>query len=268
MDPLTIYLIATGAMAAGGAVAQNTGAGRRKRKRKHQYHDIAQAGGIANYAPEYGAARDAIGNQTEGPGSFYGNLLGNFMGRPEDMEIALQRTKPFVAASLGNTKAFRDLQNYEARGQALPQTSDYMQAYGSQASQMAGAAGRAGAASRGSLARSGLGNSSAMAALAGQQQQALAGQQGDMFTRMYQASLAQRTQNAQMQQQWMGQAFDAHRDIASMALGSAPVPRAPAEKTNLWGPVAQMAGTAIGNYLGGTGSNPNTQNQQINQGKF
>lgn len=238
------------ASAIGGAIGRYQG----KKKRKKQYRAIEEAGGLANYAPEYGAARDAIGPQTEGPGGFYANLLNNFMGRPEDMEIALQRTKPFVAGSLANTQAFRDLQNYQERAAQLPQEREYMQAYGAQASRLAGASNRAGAASRGALNRSGLGNSAAMAALAGQQQQALAGQQGDLFTRMYQAGLSQRMQNAQMQQQWMSTAYDAHRDIAAMSLGASPVPRAPAEKTNLWGPIAQMAGTALGNYLAGSGS--------------
>lgn len=262
----------SGAYMVGSAIAGRANSKRKAAKRKHQYHDIEQAGGLANYDPTYGAAREAVGNQTEGPGGFYANLLSNFQGRPEDMEVALQRSKPFVAGSLGNTGAFRDLQNYAARAQSLPQASEIMQAYGSQAGQQAAAAGRAGSQSRGMLARSGLGNSAAMASLAGQQQQALAGDQASLFTKMYQASLAQRMQNAQMQQEWMSQAFNAHRAIASMALGSAPIPREPAEKTNLWGPIAQMAGQAIGSYLGsntgGTGTTGTTQSDQINSGKF
>jgi len=40
-----------------------------------------------------------------------------------------------------------------------------------------------------------------------------------------------------------------------MAMGAAPIPRTPAEGTNLWGPIAATAGQAIGNYMaGGYGS--------------
>lgn len=230
-----------------------------KKRRTREYRQIEGEGGLANHDPTYGAARDSLGEQDEGPGGLLSNLLGNFQGRPQDMEIALQRARPFIAGSLGNTKGFKDIQNYQQQVDELPQQAEMMQAFGTQAGQQAQAAGRAGARSRGMLANSGLGNSSAMAALAGQQAQGLAGNQSDLFTKMYQASLAQRMQNAQLQQNWAGRAYDTQRDIANMAMGAFPNERTPAEKTNLWGPIAQTAGQAIGSYLaggygGGTGA--------------
>lgn len=231
-----------------------------KKRRQKQYGQIEEAGGLAKYDPTYGAALNSLGDQKEGPGGFLKDLLDDFQGRPQDMEVALQRARPFIAGSLGNTKGFKDIQNYQQQVDQLPQQSQMMQAFGTQAGQQAQAAGRAGARSRGAMANAGLGNSSAMAALAGQQAQALAGNQSDLFTKMYQASLAQRMQNAQLQQNWAARAYDTQRDIANMAMGAFPNPREPSQKTNLWGPIAQTAGQAIGNYLAGGYGSGNTGN--------
>lgn len=222
-----------------------------KKKRQREYRDIKESGGLANYDPTVGHARDSLGDQKEGAGGYLSALLSDYMGRQQDLPGSIALARPFIAGSVGNTQAFKDVQNYQQYADQLPTQKEMMQSYGTQAGRMAQTSGRAAAQAKGNMGRMGLGNSASMAAMAGQQAQGLSGNQSDLFAKMYQASLSQRMTNAQLQSNWAGRAYDAQRDLASMVMGSAQTPREPAQKTQMWGQIAQLAGTAIGGYLGG-----------------
>lgn len=245
----------------GGAVAKSKKSG----KSKTQQH-IRDAGGLDQYDPSVGQLRDQIGDQ-EGPAGFIGSSMTGFNGDREDWQKMLRDMGPGVAASLANTGAYRDIQNY---GQYdLPQPEEYMQGYGQQAGQLAAGASQNLRQSRNALARRGLGNSAAMASLAAQHSQALNSGQQSLYADMVKASLAQRVANTQMQSQWAGRAFDVNQNIASMALGSLQAPREPAQKTNLWGSIASGAGAALGNYMAlsnGSSSQQGNMGQQFGQG--
>lgn len=247
------------AIAAAGAASNAYGRTTAQGRRKRQYQRIRDLGGLANSAPEYGAAAGSLAGQNEGVQGYLGNLLKNFQGRPEDMQIAMERLRPFMGAMTSNTKAFQDLQNYGQLAAQLPSQTEMMQGYGNAAGRQAQASAQGYQQARGALGNMGLGNSAAMASLAGQHAASLSSNQSDLYSKMYQASLQQRVQNAQLQNNWAARAYDAQQQIAQMTMGAG-TPRAPQQETNLWGPIAQTAGQAIGSYFAGSGSKGSTPN--------
>ena len=253
-----IPLAIAAAQAAGGAYAKSQKTGKSKTQR-----NIRNAGGLDKYDPQAGQAREAIGTQ-EGPAGFIGKSLEGFNGDREDWQKMLKDLGPALAASQANTGAYRDIQSYGEYD--LPEPEEYMQAYGSQAGQLAKQSGANSRATQSAMARRGLGNSAALSALAGQQSQALSGQQSDLYSKLYQGSLSQRMANTQLRSQWAGRAFDVNQNIASMALGSLQAPREPAQKTNMWGSIAQGAGAALGNYFATNNTQGSTQNSGVTAG--
>lgn len=253
---------------AGANIAANYGSKARKKKNhQREVNAIKEAGGYAAYDPNMQRALEQMDPEATGPAGYYRELLATHQGGWAEMQEALKRNAAFVPATLTGTQGYKDINDYHKTLDTLPQQKDIMAAYGSKASSMAQNAGRSLQRSKGMMQRSGLGNSAAMAAIANQHSQGLAGNQADLYSQMYQASLSQRMTNAQLQQQWAGRAYDVNRDIASMALGSAPAPREPAQKTNLWGQIAQTAGSAIGTYLAGSyGSQAGNMGSQYGAG--
>lgn len=255
------------AMAAVSAAAKLGDKARKSRKHQKLVNATKKAGGYARYDPNMMRVLEQIDPNTGGPAAYMGNLLNTHQASWNEMQEALKRNAAFVPSTLTTTQGYQDLNNYQERLGQLPQESDVMAAYGSQAGSAAAAAGKGYARSKGMMQRAGLGNSAAMAALANQHSQGLAGQQSDLYSKMYQAAMSQRMTNAQMQQQWAGQAYDTNRDIAQMTLGAMPAARVPAQNTNLWGQVAQTAGSAIGSYLAGSyGGGAGNMGSQFGQG--
>lgn len=246
MDPVTASILSSIGLSGGGAIGSYFGKKRRKKKRRRELDAIRGAGGIANYHPEYGAALAGMGDQTEGPGALYSGFLQNYVGTPDQVDIALRRMAPFTAMSLGNTAAMRHMQNFQNFDYVQPQ--EVMQGYGAAAGGLASAGGQAVQMGQQNLARAGLGRSAAMGAMAGQVASNVGGQQADLYTRMYQQALQQRMMNTQLQAQFAGQSFDMQRQMAQLALGMTPEPRTQ-QKDSLWGPIAQVGGSALGKFL-------------------
>lgn len=179
--------------------------------------------------------------QGAGTASAFLTALQNFKGSEKDLERWLRWSAPFMASGLATTGAFKDLQDYQQRSNAI------MQQFGP-------AAGRIGAAQtegvrRGQqqLGRAGLGQSGARAALSSQAALAAGGQQADIFTQLHQGSLAAR-------QQMAGQAFDAQRQIATLALGYNPQPRQKQQSSSPWGAIGALGGAALGSIIPGVGT--------------
>lgn len=242
-----IPLAIAGAQAAGRLSSKS----RRSKNHQKEVNAIKEAGGYAAYDPNMQRTLEQMDPEATGPAGYYRELLANHQGGWAEMQEALKRNAAFVPSTLTGTQGYQDINNYRDTVEGLPQEKDIMAAAGAQIGKMARSAGHSYQRSKGMMQRSGLGNSAAMAALANQHSQGMAGQSADLFSKMYQASMSQRMTNAQLQQQWAGRAYDVNRDIAAMSLGASPAPREPAQKTNLWGQVAQTAGSAIGTYLAG-----------------
>lgn len=239
------------AMAAASAIGQGVGNMRAKKRRNKRAGAISAAGGLDQYNPALGASLDAMGNPTEGPAASMQSIARGFQGTDQQLEIEMRRQAPFIAGSLANTGAFKHMQDFKNFDMVKPE--EHMQPFGSMAAAGAKSAARTGKAQRSMLARSGMGNSAAMGALAGQQSLGLQSNQADLYSRLYQNSLAQRQQNTMLQAQWANQAFDMQRAMTQMALGAVPSARQQEQKVDQWGPIMQMAGSALGNFLGGSG---------------
>lgn len=201
--------------------------------------------------PKSTASRDASGQAwenllqrmgtsqgKEGVGGSLESILQAFKDNPKHLKSFMETAAPFLASSLEGTKAFQDVQSGAA--------GNIMGAYGGAAGQIGTAAQQGLSAAQGSLGRSGLARSGAMASLS---QQAIGGagaQQANLYSNLYQTQLARRADLAQ-------RGLDAHRNVASLALGMNPQVRQPAPGGAGWG---QIAGTALGAAAGGSMGGP------------
>ena len=181
---------------------------------------------ILNSLEQYG-----VSPGQPGVGGMYGDIIRNFQGKPGDLVEFLNQSAPFIAASLQGTDAFKRTQ-----GQ---QFFDPMQGYGAVSARNNAAANQARVQGMRQLGQSGLGRSAGRATIARMGAAQTGAANASAFTNLYQAR----------QQQMMDQnqrALDAHRMVATMALGMNPQPRAPQEKGNPWASV----GGAVGGILG------------------
>lgn len=176
-----------------------------------------------------------------GVASAYLNALQNFRGTPQYLESFLQQASPFFASTLATSPAFKDLQDYQSRSNAI------MQQFGPAAGKIGAAQTQAVRQGTQQLGRMGLGQSGARSALAGQAALTAGGQQADLFTNLYQGSVQARQQMAQ-------QAFDAQRMVATLALGQSPVPRVTQKSSTPWGAIGGAAGALLGTVLPGIGN--------------
>lgn len=194
-------------------------------------------GGTANFYPTTLGTIDRR-NKREGllggegaPGA-YADILSGYTGEIGDLGKYLEDVGPFVAASLGGTSAFKRLQNLNVE--------DPMQAYGGGAAQINQGAQQATRQGQASLAMSGLGNSSMNAAMA----QGAAGQAANQRAGLYTGLYQQRNQYMRNAAQ---SGLDAHRLVASLALGHNPAPRI---DTSNGGAGNAALGTAAGALIG------------------
>jgi ribosomal protein S18 len=178
--------------------------------------------------------------QDSGTAGAYKNVLGEFKGSQQNLRDFLQIAAPFMASGLGTTGAFKDLQNYQGR-------SNLLQQYGTQAGKINQSAQAGLTQANQQLGRSGLGNAAAQSQLASQAALGAGGQRSDLYTGLYQQQLASRQQYAQ-------QAFDAHRLLATLALGHNPLPRTKQQSQDflpaLASSIGGVAGTALGAAIG------------------
>lgn len=216
-----------------------------KKKRRREQQAIATAGGLQGYRPETFGKLAQMLPSTGGLG-FYKNLITGYPGNEQNLQDFLQRFPDLVNAGiisgvqgeLRGSPAYQYLQNFQNIDQS-------MQAFGAGSGQIAGNTRAAQQQGATAMARSGLGRSSAQAALAGRLAQNAAGQKAGLFTDLYQRKVA----NTAM---YANQAFDMQRQIAQLAMGAAPVPRVQPEKgPNAWAQIAPMLGGMIGNIAGG-----------------
>lgn len=145
-----------------------------------------------------------------------GDVLKGFKGKPGNLEDFLKQASPFLGAGaagqIKGTAGFKHLDdpaNWDMGALASFQPAAGAMARGSAQGLQAGT---------NQLAAAGLGRSGARASLRQQAAQNLAGQQGDLWSRVFQQSQQNRMQSALNN-------IDAHRTVAQIALGMAPTPR-------------------------------------------
>ena len=171
---------------------------------------------------------------------------GNVLVEVDDVPVYMGGAQ-FLAATLFDSQGYKFAQD--------PSNWDNsQQAYGAGASTLARGAQQGLTGAQGDLVRMGLGRSGAMAAVANQSAQQLAGQQANLRTQLYQQGLQNRLAGAR-------QAFDMDQQIMRWATGLGtdsrvverrePSAQAERERANVWGAVSSLAGQAIGTAVGG-----------------
>ncbi len=172
-----------------------------------------------------------------------GEVLAGFKGNPGDLEDWLEQARPFMGAAaagqLKGTEGFKFMQD--------PGNWDLgaMGSYAPAAGKMAQGAAQGLRSGQNMLAASGLGRSSARAGMRQRSAQALAGQQGDLWSRVNQQAQQNRMQSAM-------NAMDAHRTVAQLALGMSPNPRTEMGQGGGGDWLSGMgAGAGIGGAIGG-----------------
>lgn len=198
------------------------------------------AGGTANYYDDSMLPilqKLMAGGVSEGGGAAGSltDLLAAYKGNAKDLHDWVGRMSPFIASSLAGTPAFKSLQNFT-------ENSDLVSSYGSVAGANARGATDARRTGERQLAETGLGRSAARSSLASST--ALSGDtaSSDAFSRLYQGQM-------QMRQQFAQTAFDAHRMVGQIALGSNPTPSSNNGSSNPWIPLAGAGIGAAGNIL-------------------
>lgn len=180
-----------------------------------------------------------LGSPTGGPQNLLPSILAQSKaGSPEQLNQWMRNMAPFIASSLFRSPGYNFLQDPSNWDQS-------MQAYGAGAGMLAQGARQAQTQGQNQLARMGLGRSGAQAALANQTTQALAGQQSNLFTNLFQQSIQNKLSGAQ-------RAFDLDQAIIRLALGSLPAPfrEDPSQQSGVGGLIAQTLGSAAGMGLG------------------
>lgn len=173
----------------------------------------------------------------QGPQGLFPEIMSRFpAGEGRHMQQWFKEAAPMLSTSLFGSSSYKFMQDQGNWDQS-------MQAYGAGAGMLGQAAKRGLGQGQNQLARMGLGRSGAQAALANQTQQALGGQQANMFTNLFQQSVQNRLQGAQ-------QAFDLDRSIMQMAMGSTQMPPARQKSPGLGGAIGSAAGSAVGMGLG------------------
>lgn len=194
-----------------------------------------QPQGLANFFDDsYGPLLQGLaGVQGQGPAAQLKGILSNFQGGQDDLRGFLQDSAPFIAASLGGTQAYGDVQNYRNYANRLA-------ALGPASGQLGRQAQAATTRSQQQLAQSGLGRSSANAVIANQNAAAAANQRAGLFSDLY-----QRQQTDQFN--FANQALDAERAIATLALGHNPIPKTSNSSSEGLG---QLIGSGLGSAAG------------------
>ncbi len=196
------------------------------------------AGGTANfYDDTLGQVSGQLqkGDVEEGGGAAgsLAALLKNYLGDAKSLQDWVGRLSPFIASSLAGTPAFKALQDFASN-------SDLVSSFGSIAGQTAKGVTEGKMRGEQQLAEAGLGRSAARSSLASGAAISGGAADSDTFSRLYQAQQQQR-------QQFATQAFDAHRMIGQIALGSNPAPQQ--GSSNPWIPLAGAGIGAAGNIL-------------------
>lgn len=193
--------------------------------------------GTANfYDDSYKPLLESMGGpMAEGAGGSLQKILSSFKGSPKHLQDFLQIAAPFIAGGMQNTQAFQDLQNYR-------QFSDVTQGYGAGAGRIGQAGRQAMTGAGNTLARSGLGRSSALAGIGADISQRVGSDQANLWTQLYQNQLQNRAAMA-------SNALDAHRMITTLALGHNPAPR-------MKEPKPDYVGQAIGGVAQGAAMIP------------
>lgn len=225
------------ASAIGGGISAAYGKRRRKKNRSREEQAIEEAGGLPQYAPTtYGKLDQSLQGiqETGGVGAFYRDLLHNFQGRPETMRDFLQKNPDLVAANLAGSQGYNELMTM------APDPT--MNQYGVMSGQVATAAQTGATRAQQTMARSGLGRSAAMANIARQASQQVGSERSAIHMRLTQQAYQNNLALAQ-------QRFDANRQVAQLALGAAPTPRAPEQKANPMEQMAPMLGQALGTWM-------------------
>lgn len=170
-----------------------------------------------------------------GPSSVFGNLLANFRGGM-DMSSFLDWAGPWLATTLYDSPGYRFSQD--------PANWDKtMQSYGMGAGMIGEGARQGLTQGQQQLARSGLGRSGAMAALASEAQSRAATGQANLWTQLQQQSVQNKLAAAR-------QAYDLDRDIMGLALGVRPYPRYLLEHEQGGGGIGRSIGTIAGTLAG------------------
>jgi hypothetical protein len=229
---------------------------RAKKRRSREAQRTEEAGGLAEWHPAYNPALRALGmgdvGET-GPAAALKQMMSGFKGTPEELDAAKRVMAQMLPGTLAQTPGFQHMQGFQGFDYVQPE--DYLGQYGVGAGQIGQAAQQGYQRGAGMMNRMGLGSSAALASLAGQTVQQAGSQRADLWGQIHQKMLQQRMFNTQLQAQFAGEAFDMQRQIAAMAMGGQPgAERTEKPKQNMWGPVAQLAGSALGGLLGGGGT--------------
>lgn len=172
------------------------------------------------------------------PSSILPTFFGSIPGETHQRAVRewFSDMSPALALSLFNSPSYGFLQD---RGN----WDDSMGAYGAGAGILGEQAARGESQGQQQLSRMGLGRSGARAALSGQTAQALGSQQANLFSNLYQQSIANRLTGAQ-------RAFDLDRAIMGMALGMPMSQRTEDDGSGIKAMAANALGQGAGQLLG------------------
>lgn len=175
------------------------------------------------------------------------NILASFKGRPGALEDFMQQAAPFIQASQAN--ALKQTDAFKYINDPTNWDKGAMAGYGTGAGQIAQGTQSAINQGQQQLASSGLGRSSASAALMGNLRSQGSAQTADLWSRSFQQAQQNKMSGAM-------QAMDTHRTLAQMALGMAPTPRVQDEGGSTMGGIMSGvgAGAAVGSALGPIGA--------------
>jgi hypothetical protein len=229
----------------GGMMGGPTGAllggvlGRRKRKAPNNGQSLAQG------SPDsWGTLLQGLQSGGQEGGDALTSLLQNFKGSANDMQYFLEKAAPFLAG--GQSNALLGSDAYKQLNDKSQWDLGALSGYGPAAGQIAQGAQRSIKQGAGQLAASGLGRSAARSSMAQMGQAGAATDQSNLWSNVWQQAQRNRMQSA-------GNALDAHRLIAQMALGQLPTPRVQQDDGGNMGAIAGMAG-GVGGLAGGIGS--------------
>lgn len=198
-------------------------------------------GGTAQYYDDsYGALLDTLKNGGKGGiGDAYTDILSKFQGSPEDLQKFLPTAAPFIASSIGNTDAFKRSQDVSF--------ADPMLGYGSAVARIGASADNAARVGAQQLAANGLGRSAASATIARSATAGAGNAAADLYSGL-------RDRRFQMQMAANNNALDAHRMLATLALGQNPAPmQSSGGGSSPWLPVAAAAGGLAASLIPGIG---------------
>jgi hypothetical protein len=203
----------------------------------------ARPGGMTSY---YNDSWKQLQDTMSGGGGYedaISKILANFQGKPSDLENFMRQAQPFMGAieagNMRNSAAYKqinDPNNWDMGAEG---------AYGPAAGQMARSSQRGVQTARAGLAAQGLGRGAGGAAIASGAANQLGEQQSNLWATLHQQAQQNRMQSA-------GNALDAHRMIAQMALGQQITPRV--EQGNSTLQQAMMLAQGVGGIAGGVGS--------------